>query len=235
MKRKYIYYIWFCLLGIMVMSCSEDDIALYDDLDYIQFSKYFADSSTCSFMAYPTKESLEYPVVVEIVGMPETRDREYKISVVKEYTTAVPETYTLPDKFILRAGQVIDTCWITMHKTKAIGQVAERLTIRLEETSDFKLGQSDCREAIIYISDVLIRPDWWLDTQIEWVYLGSYSDKKYRLMMELTGIVDLDPGNVDQLRSVAILMRNYLEKEKEAGRKVTEEDGTEMTVAYIGG
>lgn len=66
-------------------------------------------------------------------------------------------------------------------------------------------------------------------------YLGDYSDKKYTLFIQETGVADLDPNNADELRYYTIIFKNYLLREKDNNRTVREEDGTEMTVNLIGG
>lgn len=223
----------FCLF-VLYQSCIEDDIDVYSDDNYIQFSKYLVDSSMCSFLAYPAEQELLFPVVVEVVGFPMEQDREYRIAVFENYTTASQEHYELPDKFTMKAGCVIDTCWIVFKKTDDLAIEAKRLTIQLVETTDFKLGQTDCRENIIYVSNVIARPAWWTETVSD-SYLGDYSDKKYRLFIEQTGRAEINSDDATEMRYYSIIFKNYLLKEKDAGRTVTEEDGTEMTVSLIGG
>ena len=134
----------------------------------------------------------------------------------------------------MKAGCVVDTCWIKFKRTEEISQVAKRLVLQLVETSDFKLGQVDCRINIVYVSNVIAKPDWWTSTVTD-SYLGDYSDKKYRLFIEQTGKVDLDPNDANELRYYSLIFKNYLLQEKDAGRMVMEEDGTEMTVELIAG
>jgi hypothetical protein len=134
----------------------------------------------------------------------------------------------------MKAGKVIDTCWISTIKTPQIAQQAVRLTVRLEETSAFKVGQTDKSAAIIYISNVLMKPGWWTERVTD-SYLGEYSDKKYRLFIEVTGEAEIDSSNIPELRDYTLMLKNYLQKEKDAGRTVYEENGKEMTVEYFGG
>lgn len=230
MKRIILFICLFALFH----GCTRDNIDVYQDNNYIQFSKYLADSSMCSFLAYPNEEELLFPVIVEVVGFPVPQDREYQISVFGDYTTASQEHYELPEHFIMKAGCVVDTCWIVFKKTEDLATESQRLTIQLDETSDFELGQVEKRRNIIYVSNVISKPEWWTSS-VTSSYLGKYSDKKYRLFIEQTGKADLDPDNITELRYYSIIFKNYLLKEKDAGRTVKEEDGTEMTVSLIGG
>jgi len=236
MKRikKIIYLLLFVGFIAAMNACSKDEIMIYNDADYVQFINYVTDSSTCSFLASPNTNELEYPLVVEAIGSVSSSDREYKLGVVPEYTTAPSANYRLPDRFTMKAGKVIDTCYITMIKTPQISQQAVRLTLRVEETSAFKVGQTNKSAAIIYISNVISQPAWWT-TNIINNFLGEYSDKKYKLFIEVTGIVDLDTANVPEMRAYTLMFKNWLQMEKDAGRTVYEEDGREMSVSFYGG
>ena len=131
-------------------------------------------------------------------------------------------------------GKVRDTCRITFIKTAEISTVALRLTLKLEPTADFLLGQTECRSAIIYVSNVVAKPNWWTDN-VTRNYLGAYSDKKYRLFIQETGKADIDSDNIEELRYNTIIFKHYLQKKKDANEMVREDDGTEMTVALVVG
>ncbi len=227
-------YLLFIVCIWMLASCERDHIGVYHDNDYIQFTKYLIDSTTCSFLAYPTATGLRFPVAVEVIGMPSQQDREYKVEVLDSYTTAPAENYSLPTTFTMKAGAVVDTCWVVFKKTNEISVEAKRLTLQLTETTHFKLGQADCRANIIYVSNVIAKPDWWTSS-VTSSYLGEYSDKKYRLFIQETGKAEVNSSDANEMRYYAIIFKNYLLKEKDADRMVTEDDGTEMTVTLIGG
>ncbi len=231
MKINYVILIIF--LGIFA-SCEKDKIDVYSAGNHIQFVKHTIDSSNCSFLAYPDRDELLFPVVVEVIGLPSSEDREYAIEVNPAYTTAPVENYTIPASLKVKAGKVTDTCWITFKKTPEISQEAKRLTVQLAATADFKLGQLDCLANIIYVSNVIAQPDWWTTT-VTGSYLGAYSDKKYRLFIRETGVADIDSSNTTELRYYSIIFKNYLLREKDAGRTVMEDNGTEMVVTLMGG
>lgn len=232
MKKLYTLLLAIICFG-MTFSCNRDDIMLYDSGDYIQFVKSVADSSTYSFLAYPNDNQRLIPVVVEVIGKPSTLDRNYKITVAEEYTNATTANYGLPTHFVMKAGEVIDTCWVTFKKTDVLRDTALRLALTLEATPDFMLGQTECLGNILYVTNKISKPDWW--DMASYSYLGAYSDKKYELFIQVTGIIDLDPDNADECRHYTLIFKNYLLKEKDAGRTVYEEDGSEMTVTMIGG
>ena len=225
MRKIYLFLGFMIVLG----ACSKDDIKTYSSHNYLQFVKLVTDSSVCSFLAYPNDNELEFPVVVEVIGIPSGQEVEYKITVDEENTSATTANYRLPDKFSIKSGKVCDTCKITFIKTPEISTTALKLMLRLEPTDHFQLGQTECREAIIYVSNVIAKPNWWTDNVTSY-YLGVYSDKKYRLFIQETGKADIDSDNIEELRYYSIMFKHYLQKKKDADEMVREDDGTEMTV-----
>lgn len=230
---KNIAYLLFALL-IINSSCKKENIKLYQGDNYIQFSKVFTDSLLFSFLTIPDSDEGEVFLPVEIVGQLADRDRVYKLSVVKEMTTALDQHFSFPENFVLKANSITDTAMITVKRTPAIDIKPVKLVLKIEETADFKPGQVDHSFVILYISNVVSRPGWW-NPMVEGQYLGTYSDKKYKLFSEVTKVTDLDPINQDQLRYYTIIFKNYLLREKDAGRTVLEENGSEMTVSLSGG
>jgi hypothetical protein len=233
MKKLHIYYL-LALTLVTVAACKKDNIMLYKGDSYIQFSKNYVDSSLFSFLALPDKDQALTPMPVELIGTPMDKDRTYKIEVVKDLTSAAAANYSIPDSFTLKAGHIIDTAWITVKKTPDITVKPVRLVLQIASSNDLKAGQNDYSVSILYISNVIAKPDWW-DEEVTDSYLGDYSDKKYKLFIQVTGLSDLDASDATQLQYYTILFKNYLLREKDAGRTVYEDNGMEMTVALIGG
>lgn len=218
----------------LMQSCKKDDIMLYDSGDHVQFNKSYTDSSMFSFLALPNEDEAQAPLVIELVGKPSGKDRQYKISVVKDQSTATPQHYSLPATFTLKANRTQDTAWITVKKLPDISVKPVRLVLMIESTDELKYGQIDYCVSILNISNVIARPDWWNQT-VEWYYLGEYSDKKFKLFIQVTGLSEINSANIDEVRYYTMKLKSYLLKEKDAGRTVYEENGQEMTVEMIGG
>ena len=219
---------------VLMQSCKKDEIMLYDAGDHVQFNKSYTDSSMFSFLALPNEDEAQAPLVIELVGKPSGKDRQYKISVVKDQSTATPQHYSLPANFTLKANRTQDTAWITVKKLPDISVKPVRLVLMIESTDELKYGQIDYCVSILNISNVIARPDWWNQT-VEWYYLGEYSDKKFKLFIQVTGLSEINSANIDEVRYYTMKLKSYLLKEKDAGRTVYEENGQEMTVEMIGG
>ncbi|MDO5665726.1 MAG: DUF4843 domain-containing protein [Bacteroidia bacterium] len=227
-------YILFTIVLFCFSSCKEDAIMTYSGGDYIQFNKPVTDSLTCSFLLYSGLSEVAFPLPVELVGMPKPSDRKYKVEIDQEFTNAPQANYEIPKEFTFRSGMAQDTCWLTLRKTPEISIKPVRLVVKLVESSDFKLGQTEHTKSIIYITNIIAIPDWW-NTRVRRYYLGVYSDKKYRLFIQVTGKITMDVRNEDELRFNTLLLKYYLQKEKDAGRTVYEDDGTEMKVTLTTG
>mgnify|MGYP001073729573 CR=1 FL=1 len=227
------------LIGLLflwgMIACSTDEIKTYSDRDYILFTKYVQDSTNFSFLSYPNSNKAELKLEVRVIGMPSDRDREYKISVMDAVTDAPADSYELPSKFVLKAKEVVDSCTVVLKKTAELSTRSRRLTLRLEETADFALGQTDRLAAIINISNVISKPQWW-NAIVDKTWLGEYSDLKYELFIKLNnGKVDVDVTNTNEIRTCTLKLKNYLKQMKDNNQPVLEADGREMIVAYIGG
>lgn len=231
-KIRFIYIIAAAL--VVMQSCKKDDIQTYEGSSYIQFVRGYNDSSLFSFLGMPDENTATVPIAVQIAGMPSDKDRTYKIGIVSGATSAAPANYELPTSFTLRANRTVDTAWITVKKTPDLSTRPVRLVLKIEKTDDFGIGQTDQAVFILYISNVVARPDWW-NGNVEGRFLGSYSDKKLLLFIEVTGRPDLDPNNENEIRYYTIIFKNYLLREKDQGRTVFEANGEEMTVSLIGG
>lgn len=229
-----IYLLISVVLLVMASSCVEDKILTYDDANYVQFTKNIKDSTICSFLAFPDLTELRVPLSLELIGFPGQTDRKYRVEVVDSLTTSTAANFQVESEQTFRAGLVVDSCWITVKKTPGISTKPVRLVLRLVESGDFKVGQSEYSAAIVNISDLVSKPQWW-NSNVTRYFLGDYSDKKYRLFIAVTGKTEIDVANEEELRYYTLLLKYHLLAEKEAGRTVYEDDGKEMTVAYLPG
>lgn len=219
-----------CVAGIMV-SCKKESIITYNsstDDRFIYFSKSEADTSTVSFYLYPGQTTIDYPVVVKSTGY-STRQERFAVSVIEEYTTASKEDYSLPEEFLFRPERESDTFYVKLYYSEKLDKSQERLVIELRETSDFKLGMTDSRVAVIWFHNNIVKPEWWKG-DVESSCLGKYSEAKYRLFLQVVQ-VNLDDADFSTFRHYALVFKRYLEDRKAAGDPALEDDGTEMTVA----
>ena len=241
MKKSLIFSM---ALGLAFAACSKEEVPIYDadKSNFILFTNPEESYSVFSFSFHPEVEAgaaYEIAIPIEIMGMTKDYDREYKVSIVDTMTTAKQGThFTLPEKCVFRAGQFDDTLFVKLYRVADLKTTEVCLALRLENSSDFIAGQPEYRTNIIYINDKISQPEWW-NSSVNQYFLGYYSDKKYELLIKVTGVSDWTDLSDGERRVYALQLKRYLAKEKAEGRTVYEEpDETgyveEMTVKILG-
>jgi hypothetical protein len=232
MKKIYIA----AVVLLFALGCEQQGIPTYDDMTsdrYVYLYRLWTDSTETSFFFYPGQAEILYPVSVRSTGASD-KDETYKIAVVEQRTTAPAGTYEIPANPVMRAGRAIDTCYIKLKLTDLLNTTKVRLVIALQDSDDFLVGRTEYREAIIWFHNIIAKPAWWTST-VTSQYLGDYSDKKYRLFLDVVG-VDLKGANDSQLRNYTLIFKKYLTDQKNMTppQTVYEDDGREMTVNVLG-
>ena len=105
----------FGLLAGLLNACSKENIPLYDSQHYVQFVNDYTDSMEISFFFYGSAQ-IEIPLPVKLVGMPLTEAKEIVLKANSQYTTASSSQFALPDKALFKAGQTMDTLYITLKR-----------------------------------------------------------------------------------------------------------------------
>ena len=230
-------------LGLAFVACSEEEVPLYDteNSNFIEFVNPTEDTTAFSFMFHPEVAAggaYDLAIPVKILGQAKDFDREFKIIVVDTLTSATAGThYTMPEKFVFRAGLFEDTVYIKLHRTADLKTDKVTLGLRIVNNDEFMAGLFDYRESIWVINDAIAQPAWWTST-ISNTYLGSYSDKKYALLIEVTGVSDWTNLTDFEMRYQALRLKRYLAKEDAEGRTVYEDvesaEPVKMTVRVKG-
>ena len=229
MKNKILIILALALLSI---GCDKREIPTYNTgRHYIEFENATVDSTIFTFIYHPYDEYYDLPVAVKIAGQDADRDLTYKIYVDEELSTAETKHYTLPEKTVIRQGFYHDTCYIRLNKTSDLDSKKVRLVIRLETTSDLAVGKLENSVAIIQFSNTVDRPEWW-DSNVEQYYLGTYSQKKFVLFLQVTE-ADLTGASDSEKRAYALEFKQYLIDHRGEPETI-DENGQPMTVPVLG-
>jgi hypothetical protein len=234
MKREIILLLAAALFG--VSSCQEAEIPLYSGGNNIQFVKNLTtDSTTVAFLLAPGVTALDSFLIVKTTGLGYPVETPYKISVDRQFTTAVEGThFKLPEKTTFKPGAMRDTLPVTFYRTTDMKTNAFRLVLRVEENDAFKLGQLQYQYKVFIVHDKIAQPGWWT-TAVSNSYLGQYSDLKYQKFIDVTGIADMTGATPSELRVRALQLKYWLDEYKVLnGRPMLEENGDEMTVPVNG-
>lgn len=223
------------IIGIIfVYSCETEEIKTFQGDRFLQFTNSVEkDSTVLSFMFHPGKTSVKIPLEVTLIGKPVTKDLNYKLEVFDALTTAPSKNFSIPNNLVFEAGKVVDTVEIELIKSPELKTEEVLLIVKISDNENFTSGANEYKYAKLWISDKLTKPQWW-DNQIEWYWLGEYSEKKFKTFMDVTGVGDLTDMDASERRKYCIQFKYYLIEMKEKETPVLEENGAEMEVPIIG-
>lgn len=242
------------LLTLGLTSCKEDSIDLFDTSTHYLYilsdERSDKDSVFTSFKFYVGAQDHIVKFPVQLAGLPLTEDKKYKVEVVSQETTALPEDYSLDTEQIFHAGLWTDTLQIKLIRTAHLAQTDVTLTVRLVENENFKVGDllekdpegsstysKGSLKATVTYNDKLTKPEWWKD-DTEKLLLGTYSDIKYERFIEVTGVSDLSTKSEMEKRILVGQFKTELDKHNDPSAPDyahwCEADGTKITVNYSG-
>lgn len=229
-------YICFLIIIITTLSCSKEEIKTYSGDNFIRFSKSNTDSLLYSFAFNPNVETANIDIEVEVSSLPVNVDRTYSIKFNAEESNAIigEELISFSGEQILKANSFKDTITIQIKKTARMKDEAVIAIFELENTEAFKPLFPNNNKIKIVAVDKISRPEWWDDNFHVRSGLGKYSEKKFRLFIQVTGINNLDYENNEDMTYSE--MRNYVLQFKHwlHDNPQTEDDGTEMVVPMVG-
>lgn len=222
-----IFIALFCL-----SSCEKEKVEPYKADRYLSFLKTQNDSLFYSFKLNPSKITDRIPVEIELIGRLLDEDEEIKIEIDSEYSNTSDKLFALPEKIIFHKQKSIDTIYIDVFKPKELTDTT-KVVFRLVENTFFKPGLKENRIFKLIVNDKLSKPEWW-NSIIEDEFLGKYSDKKFSLFIQVTEVSDLSDKNESEKRALALKFKYYLQKQKEAGNIILEENEKPMVVPVVG-
>ncbi|RHR77231.1 DUF4843 domain-containing protein [Odoribacter sp. AF15-53] len=218
--------IYVIFLVLVFFSCSEENIMRYNASEnYIRFTNAYWDSVRVSFVNYPTENSFEVKLPVEITGSVLASALDYEVVVDKDASTGIEGTHFSLERVTFGAGVFSDTLRMKLNRTADMKEGEFRIVLRLKDNENFTVIPSDYDYAIVRVSDKMSQPDWW-NRGIVNDYLGAYSDDKYTLFIIVTKQTDLSEASPAEKRAYALQFKYWLEDQEKAG--VTEYNGIKL-------
>lgn len=183
-------------------------------------------------------EEMEVELPVRIMGYAADYDRYFQITVVDTATTAqVDVDYTpIATRYLIPADSVETTVRFQVKRTPMLADTTLQITLDLVPTHDFDLPMNKWRKLtsdysedrlinivrhVVRFNDGIYKPKQWTDN-----YFGTYSAKKMRLILQVSGklITDFDVYMTGgQKTAIAIKVDAYLKAEEAAGRTIYED------------
>lgn len=226
------------MLAVM-SACKKQELPVYTGGYYVQFLPAVKDAAkidtlSVSFFFYPGQPQVQIAMPVELIGLMPGEDLHYKVQI-DTPTTASADQYSMAQEFVFRKGRTTDTAFITIINKPELATVTRLIAVKIIPGDDVQPGATIFARRLFWISDMVSKPTWW-DANMDNVYLGKYTEKKFRLFMQVTGVGDLGKLDFNLQRSYMLQFKAYLIAQKDAGTPVLEADGTDMlaTVKLIG-
>lgn len=199
---KKVIFLMTVLGGMLMTACEEQDIMVFGDEHMVYFEKFWhdsmlgnekSDSTQVTFYFNEAANTTQHAeLVVVLAGRKLERDAHFRLRVVDELTTALPEDYILQDEYTFRALpvrddalQMQDTIRIQLNRTSHLQSLEDgfRLVLEIVPSEALGVGQYERSRAIIYVSKNPVRPEWW-NIEVSTYLLGTYSPLKYKLFLE---------------------------------------------------
>lgn len=200
---KVIHYIILGLSAILGAACSIDEIAVFEENNFISFDIEENEtgipqlSYTFTFLEESVRETV-YEIPVVYAGRYRNDAVPFAWEVMTDSSTAVLNThYQLLDEKeqVIAAGKNNGVAKIKLLRTDDMQSDSYELVLRLIENEYFKTGSIE--QVKIVITDQLVKPDYW-DSYYD-RYLKDYSAMKFRLWLEFNNINDgSNPFDTDQ-------------------------------------
>lgn len=213
--RKYIQYLlWACLCLVVGTSCENEDF-LYQDEARVRMegpSEWTLDTDSLefSFVSYPdTVTEMVMNVTLHVIGYTMDYDRTAAVAVVADKTTATPDLYELPDSVTIPAGQNQGICPVVLKRAPVLEETPVRLYLQVVPSADFAPGVMEQDHLLLKWNDIISRPSNWDDLE---EFFGTYSDAKYRFILNNTGVTKFDTDEMSwaKLNNYRLLLINAL-------------------------
>lgn len=211
----------------------EKDLGEYSGVDYIYFSADMTqDSLTYCFGLAGVEEQDTVGLELKIAGMPVTADRQYEVRIAEQSELKAGSDVVVL-KPIFRGNRITDTLWVVVKNSGKLKQGEYLLQLDLVANEYFSLCFPKQNSAKIYLTDVVEKPGWWDETQVN-EGLGAYSETKYRLFIQVCWVTDFGSLDYPERRDAVLRFRKYLDEEAEKGNVILDEDGQPMKVTIYG-
>lgn len=234
---KKLFFMIAVLAGVCLTACSEQDIESFGTKRFVYFQKFWKDApapgtekadktDVTFFFAEDDDTHVFADLQVVLAGRPLEQDLHFKLRVVEDMTTALPDEYTLDDFYTFKAKplaadatQIDDVIQIKINRSERLETMDEgyKLTLEIVPTEEALVGQYERSRAVLYITKDSVQPLWWT-REVEESLLGTYSPKKYKLFLknvEGAGTLDetLIKEHPDRARKLVLDYKKWLAKQ----------------------
>lgn len=182
---KNIFYIFIILI---IGSCAKSDPvgyieakpSIYFDIDELTYLNSISKSFSTTLDSF-----IVVNIPVKCTGLSTDTDRKFKISVINEESTSKSGIDFIPvsSEYIFPKNSYNAVVPITLKKTPVLDSVTLKLTVKLEESEDFSIGEKFRQKVSVKFSNEIVKPAIW--DNYSWA-LKDWSKVKYIIILKLT-------------------------------------------------
>lgn len=248
---------------LLLCSCKQESLELYSGNNAIYFQGAIRnniyepkDNGNFSFgYMDPTERNAVYPIIVSSMGSIQTADRPYKLSIDPNSDLKEGRDFKFLDRsFTIKSGQVNDTLFLVLNRTVELKEKNLTVYLQLESNEHFTTAMNSqligtgANEETKYFTkftfwanDIAGIPWFWDASQSTTAsivngYLGKFSGKKLKLLVDRYGLVLEEitaigyQASASAILSWAYGLKSYFEEMQASGTPILDEDGLPMTV-----
>lgn len=168
-------------------SCDNDNMVFHEKNGLYFETDKEVDSIYYSFLGRTLDlDTLNIPVVV--MGSAMDKNRNYKVEVVQNLTTAKEGLHykKLSESYVFGANKFKDYFQMVVSQEDPDLTMEDKIiTLKIVESDDFDTGYKDRTTLKIYITNKLIKPSYW--DNFLFIFFGEYSKVKHELAIGLMG------------------------------------------------
>lgn len=241
-----IFPIYFLLIAALVTGCAKSELLHYTEENNVFFSytrsgtNYDTIVINFAFRGNKTEDSAGF--YVNLLGKVTADNRLFNMTADKATTAVADKHYRLPvtDSLFIPANTNQKLVPVRIFRPADLREKTVSLFLQLSPNNNFQTNMSaydyaaanvvSATKLEIIIQDILTKPDLWDNNTSA---LGAYSRKKLELLIanQSLTLAKFYTGTLystTQLTNYSRQFQTYLNNQKNAGKTITEEDGTEM-------
>lgn len=245
MNRIRMKYVWL-LIAVLSVSCSSEIdtyhgesgvyFAMRENVTTVNVDTLYRESSSLPFIVTEKSDSV-FALKVKILGPVAEYDRHVQVRVVEEFSTVESGDYEdIRQSYVLKAGEIYGVIPIKFHRTASLQGKERVLVLELVENEDFtlpiRMWRNSSTEFVNVIRHSVVISDKYVQLPGYRVgHFGPFSEKKMRLIVELSGM-SLNDFNevlpVTMTKTIGQKLDRYLAEMSAKGTPVYEEDGVTL-------
>ena len=189
---RYIFILSALFAGLT--SCEKEGLITYSGADVVNFDygkmQIKKDSIDIAY-GFVMDESKQIDLEVLLTGYAQGVDRDLNITVVSEEGAEAGVHYTLPEKIVLPADEVMVTVPLKVLRPEVLKKQPTSFLVKIEDSADLTAGMY--KTLFVSVSDDI--PDKWIGDSGWWFgsiedYFGECSKTKYMFVYQQLGVWD---------------------------------------------